>query len=109
MTRYQDFDFWRVRAEKVLNAVQSNEPKAGSWNVAIVWPDSRDNNVVTVWALGNGEVLRNLNNGPGLILFGTRERILECPNPCLVVEVTDNGNPDIRDTSFQTIQTRWKN
>jgi hypothetical protein len=109
MTRYQDFDFWRVRAEKVLRVVQNNEPKAGSWNIAIVWPDSKDNNGVVEWALGYGEVLRNLNNGPHQILFGTRERILECQNPCLVVEVTDDGNPDIRDTSFQTIQTRWKN
>jgi hypothetical protein len=111
MTRYQNFDFWRVRAEEVLRVVQNNEPKSGPWNIAIVWPDLNDNNVVVEWALGYGDVLRKLNNGPDQILFGTRERILECPNPCLVVDVTDSGpdNPDIRDTTLQKIQTRWKN
>jgi hypothetical protein len=110
MTRYQNFDWWRVRAEKVLSVVENNEPKSGSWNIAIVWPDSKDNNVVVQWALGYGQVFRNLNNGPHLVLFGTKETIFDCPKPCFVVEVTDSGpNPDVRNTSFQTIQTRWKN
>jgi hypothetical protein len=109
-TRYQSFDFWRIRAEKVLEVVQSNEPMSGAWNIAIVWPDSQDNNSVTEWALGYGAVFRNLNNGPDLILFGTKEKATACPDPCLVVEVTDsNRNTDIRDTGFQTIQTSWRN
>ena len=110
-TRYESFDFWRIRAEKILEVAQSNEPISGEWNIAIVWPDPQDNNAIISWALGYGRVLRSLDNAPSQILFGTSEMVLNCANPCLVVEVADSspGNSDVRDENLQTIQINWRN
>jgi len=107
---YQEFDFWRIRAENVIDAIRNNEPQSGAWNLAIVWQDESDINSVTAWALGGGSVLRSLDNGPHEIIFGTRNQVEICPSRCLVVEVTDVGNTkrDYRKAEFQTITTFWK-
>jgi len=107
---YEQFDFWRVRSNKVFDVVRKNEPLSGAWNVAVVWPDWQDINSVTAWGLGGGRVFRDLDNGPHEIIFGTPDKVENCPSPCLVVEVTDVGNTnrDYRKAEFQSITTVWK-
>ena len=107
---YEEFDWWRVRSEKVLNVVRSNEPQSGEWGVKVVFPDSKDPNSVVAWGLGNGGAFLSLNNAPSQIVFGSSDETLICASPCLVIEVSDKGTKqfDFRKFEFQTIQTSWR-
>lgn len=118
---YQKFDYWKFRAEQIVNAVRTNAPNSGEWSVVINIPaffgedfaakatseasprdkrsaefsEQRDDLRTLIWALGygNDEPFQPLDNPPKGIGFVFDELAADrCPRPCLIVSVKDVGN-----------------
>ena len=107
---YSEFNFFRIRANNVIEAVTINsESLNGTWNLAVVWPNSDGVYGGMNWVLGGGTAFRELENKPNQIILGTKDRIIECSSPCLIVEVSDIGNlkNDPSKFEFQIIKTSF--
>jgi len=118
---YDEFDYWKFRADQLVNVVRANAPTSGRWNVVIHVPseDEKDFSAratseaapreerisefsedkedlrILVWALGygNDEPFQPLDNPPEGIAFVFEEMATNgCLRPCLVVSVKDVGN-----------------
>jgi len=90
-------------------AMSEGSPRAKRVNTI-----SEENNDLSflIWALGygNDEPFQPLENSPELITFAFEETgISNCPRPCLIVSVQDDGNVpfDVRRFEFQRVSARW--
>lgn len=106
---FQEYDYWRLRSVKVLNAVRTEEPASGYWSLLVDTPGTDNPNIFLPWALGFGAALMDLNNAPIQILWGN-ELSSQCLSPCLTFSVYDSSEEfiDERRVANQRINHVWK-
>lgn len=106
---FQQYDYWRIRSEKVLSTVRTQEPASGYWSLLVYTPGTDNPNISLPWALGVGAAFMDLNNAPIQVLYGI-DLSPQCLSPCLVVSVYDNGDEfiDERRSENQRLDLVWK-